>query len=119
MVWGTLVLVGLCLPARLKARDDPYTTFDLIAIAAYDSTTQDLGVCGNLVCNVALMGFRWQCLNLAPVGYFLSFLMICKMCSKSVWIPKAQLVLAFYFTLVSIDLVGDTLFVAQQIQQER
>ena len=44
-----------------KARDNPYTTFDLIAIAAYDAITQDLGVCGNLVCVVvALLGFKWQ-----------------------------------------------------------
>ena len=58
--WGmlvvTLVLVGLCLPGAIrKARDNPYTTFDLIAIAAYDAITQDLGVCGNLVCVVVAL----------------------------------------------------------------
>ncbi len=117
MVWGTLVLVGLCLPGAIrKARDDPYTTFDLIAIAAYDAITQDLGVCGNLVCvAVALMGFKWQYVWILLLLDILLISDDLQNVLMSVWIPKAQLVLAFYFTLVSIGILSVmTFFVAQQ-----
>ncbi len=117
MVWGTLVLVGLCLPGAFrKARDDPYTTFDLIAIAAYDAITQDLGVCGNLVCvAVALMGFKWQYVWILLLLDILLISDDLQNVLMSVWIPKAQLVLAFYFTLVSIGILSVmTFFVAQQ-----
>ena len=119
--WGMAVvsaaLVGLCLPSAFrKARDNPYTTFDLITIAAYDALTQDLGVCGNFVfVLIAALGFRWQ---YVWIFLLLDILLISDDLQNvlmSVWIPKAQLVLAFYITLVSIGILSVmTFFVSSE-----
>ena len=94
----------------------PYTTFDLITIAAYDALTQDLGVCGNFVfVLIAALGFRWQ---YVWIFLLLDILLISDDLQNvlmSVWIPKAQLVLAFYITLVSIGILSVmTFFVSSE-----
>ena len=66
------------------------------------------------------MGFKWQYVWILLLLDILLISDDLQNVLMSVWIPKAQLVLAFYFTLVSIGILSVmTFFVAQQDATER